>query len=226
MDGNRCAHCNAPLPEGISGCDYCGVGARVAPPAGPPVPPAPVKDARRSKVGTVLKIAVGTVSLTCCGPLGIFGAFYETVYAVRMEAPKYSARPPPVEQRPVEAIEPMQVFLDMRDTEDRPVAQRKQEWRERYEGRWVSWKGIVDETLVYDTMTSELRLRPLGGQEFGVQVYLDPLHNERLKQLRKGQEVRVSGRLWGYYFIPNTARLSEGALVDANVPAQVQDLPR
>lgn len=227
MHDNRCAHCNAPLAEGTSGCDYCGVGSRGAPRVGQTASPAPAKDARRrSTAGSVIKIVLGTVSLTCCGPLGLFGVFYETVYAVRMEAPKYSARPPPLEQRPAEALEPLQVFLDMRDTEDRSLSQRKQEWREKYEGRWVSWKAIVEETHLYDsTYASELRLKPVGGQDFEIQVNLDPLHNARLKELRKGQEVRVSGRLWGYYFIPDMIRLSEGALVDADVPAQVQDQP-
>lgn len=226
MHDNRCAHCNAPLAEGTSGCDYCGVGSRGAPRAGQPAESAPAKDARRFTVSRVLKLVLGTVSLTCCGPFGIFGVFYETVYAVRMEAPKFSARPLPLEQRPAEALEPLQVFMDLRDTDDRSLSQRKQEWREKYEGRWVSWKAIVEETLLYDdTYASELRLRPAGGQDFEIQVHLDPLHNGRLKELRKGQEVRVSGRLWGYYFISDMIRLSEGALVDVEVPAQVQDRP-
>jgi hypothetical protein len=165
------------------------------------------------------------VSLTCCGPLALFGTLYETVYAVHMEAPKYSPQPPPAEQRRAEAIEAMQVFLDVRDTGGRSLAQGKQAWREKYEGRWVSWSGIVEEIRSYDSFASELILLPVEGQKLKVEVNFDPLHNARLNKLRKGQEVRVSGRLWGYYFMVDTVRLSEGALAEPEAPGQVQERP-
>ncbi len=158
----------------------------------------------------------------------LFGTLYETVYAIRMETPKYSARPPPVAQRRAEPIEPLQVYQDMRDAGERSLSQRKQEWREKYEGRWVSWTGLMEETVsVGAPYASELKLRPVGGQDFEIQVNMDPLLDERLKALRKGQEVRVSGMLWGYYFMPDIIRLSDGALVEVDVPpAQVEDGPR
>jgi hypothetical protein len=215
LNKNRCPNCNAPLAEGTSLCEYCGPGSG-----------APAKDTRGPSTGrSLLKIALGVVGLTCLGPLGLFGTLYETVYAIKMEAPKYSAQPPSAEQRPAEPIESMQVFLDMRDAADRSLEQRKREWREKYEGRWVSWKGVVEEVIPYDTMASELVLRPLGEHNYKVQVNFDPLQNSRLNQLRPGQEVRVSGRLWGYYFMDDTVRLSEGALLGQEAPAQVQERP-
>jgi hypothetical protein len=220
---NRCANCNAPLVEGTSFCDYCDLGPKGVPRARPTGPSASAS--RRSTGRSVIKLGLGLVSLTCCGPLGLFGTLHETVYAIRMDAPKYSAQPPSAEQRPAEAIESMQVFLDMRDAADRSLEQRKQEWREKYEGHWVSWQGVVEEIQPYDDLASELVLRPLEGQSFKVQVNFDPLHNVRLNQLRQGQEVRVSGRLWGYYFMDDTVRLSEGALVDQEASGQVQERP-
>jgi hypothetical protein len=208
------------MAEGASFCDYCDLNPQGAPRS------APAKDSPRRFSGrSVIKIGLGLVSLMCCAPMGIFGTLYETVYAIRMDAPKYSAHPPSVDQRPTEAIAAMQVFLDMRDTSERSLAQRKQEWRAKYEGRWVSWKGSVEEIHPYDGFASELVLRPEEGQQFQVQVNFDPLYNARLNQLRKGQEVHVSGRLWGYYFMGDLVRLSEGALVDQEVPGQVQERP-
>ncbi len=216
---NRCAHCNAPLAEGTSFCDYCDLNRKGASRSAPAQAPG------RSTFRTVLKVGVGLVSLACCGPVGLIGTLYEVVYAIKLDSPKYSAQPPSAEQRRAESIEPMQVFLTMRDAEDRSLAQRKQEWREKYEGRWVSWTGTVEEVLPYDTMASELVLRPAGDSKLQIQVNFDPLHNARLNQLQKGQQVHVSGRLWGYYFMSDIVRLSEGALVEPRAPAQVQGGP-
>jgi hypothetical protein len=216
---NRCAHCNAPLAAGTSFCDYCDLNPQGAPRA------APTQDTRRFSFRSFLKLGLGAVCLFCCAPVGIIGTLHETVYAIEMEAPKYSARPPPLDQRPSEALTPMQVFLDMRDTSERSLAQRKQDWRQKYEGRWVSWKGVVEEIRPFDGFASELVLRPEEGQAFQVEVNFDPLHNVRLNQLRKGQEVHVSGKLWGYYFMGDTVRLSEGALLSPAAPGQAQQPP-
>jgi hypothetical protein len=158
--------------------------------------------------------------------VGVFVALSETVYLIKLDTPKYSAQPIPIDQRSAEPFTAMQVFLELRDAEDRPLALRKQAWREKFEGRWVSWKGRVEEVLPYDTFASELVLKPEADQQFKVRVYFDPLHNARLKQLQVGQEAQVSGKLWGYEFIGNTVRLSEGALVEEKAPSQVQEQPR
>ncbi|WP_375764754.1 hypothetical protein NR798_23845 [Archangium gephyra] len=220
MQKNRCAHCNAPLAEGTSFCEYCDLNRQGASRAASAKPP------RRFAGRSILKMGLGVVGLTCCAPTGILVTLYEKVYAIQLDAPKYSARPPPLAQRPTEPIAAMNVFLDMRDASDRSLSQRKQEWREKYEGRWVSWKGTVEELHPYDAFASELVLRPEPGQEFKVQVNFDPLHNVRLNQLQTGQQVHVSGRLWGYYFMGDTVRLSEGALVEQDVPGQAQEHPQ
>lgn len=220
MRQNRCANCNAPLAEGTSFCDYCDLNRKGASRS------APAKATPRWFSGrSVLKL-LGLASLVCCGPMAIFATLNETVYSIHMDAPKYSVRPPSVDQRSPEAIAAMQVFLDMRDASDRSLARRKQEWREKYEGRWVSWTGVVAEVRPYDGFASELVLRP-GGEDpkLKVEVNFDPLHNARLKQLHQGQEVHVSGRLWGYYFMSDTVRLSEGALVDPDARGQAQEHP-
>ncbi|ATB32385.1 hypothetical protein MEBOL_005862 [Melittangium boletus DSM 14713] len=220
MRKNRCANCNAPLAAGTSFCHYC------EPDRLGESRSASEKEAPRRFSGrTLLKSALGLVSLMCCAPLGVFGTLHETRYAIRMDAPKYSARPPPVAQRPAEDIAAMQVFMDMRDAGDRSLAQRKQEWREKYEGHWVSWKGRVEEVHANEGIASQLVLRPEEGQTLKVQVNFDPLYNAQLEQLREGQGVHVSGRLWGYYFLGDTVRLSEGMLLEPAAPRQVQTSP-
>jgi hypothetical protein len=184
------------------------------------------KDARRRfTLRTLAKLSLGFVFVTCCAPMGIIGTLYATVYAIEMDAPKYSVQPLPVGQRPSEGLTPMQVYMDLRDTEDRSLKERKTVWREKYEGRWVSWKGTVAEVRIFDNLASELDLHSEAGEKFPVQVNFDPLHNARLQELRKGQEVQVSGRLWGYYFMGDTARLSEGVLLDPEVKGQAQEPP-
>jgi len=218
---NRCPNCNAPRAEGSTVCTYCELGA-----PGAPGSASANGSGRRFSFRSVTRIGLGLVTLLCCAPLSVVVALQETVYAIKMEAPQYSAQPIPTEQRPTEPLTPMQVFLDMRDTDDRSLGQRKQGWREKLEGRWVSWKGRVEEIRPYDAFASELVIRPEADQKFTVEVNFDPLHNARLKQLQVGQEVHVSGRLWGYYFMNDTVRLSEGALVDPPAPSQVQEQPQ
>jgi hypothetical protein len=218
---NRCPNCNAPRKEGTTFCGYCDLtpeGSARAESSGPAQ-----GAGRRFTASFVIKLSLGLTSLMCCGPIGVYGTLYETVYSVNMEAPKYSAQPPPAEQRRPEAIEVMPLYLEVRNTSDRPLAQSKQTWKEKYEGRWVSWTGTVEEVRPYDSMASELVLVPVAGQELKVQANFDPLHNPQLEKLRPGQEVRVSGRLWGYYFMTDIVRLSEGALVEPEAPAQAQD---
>jgi hypothetical protein len=162
------------------------------------------------------------VGLAFVGLVGVSVVLHETVYAIRMDVPRYSANPLQPGQRPHEAIEAAQVVLDMRDTPDRTLEQRKQAWREKYEGHWVSWKGTVDK--VYPGI-GRLQLLSAGDQRFQLEVDFDPIHAARLEKLQKGQEVRVSGMLWGYYFNLDTFRLAEGALVDELAPGHVQDGP-
>lgn len=203
----RCAHCNAPLREGASGCVYCGAGTQTA--------AAAARSAQtRSTLKRVLKALLASTLLLCCAPFSLYGALYETVFAVRMEAPKYSAHPPPPAQRRAEALEPTQVFVDMRDTDGRSLAERKQEWRSKYEGRWVSWTGRVKEVHVYGNQANELRLLPVEGSAQEVEVFLDPLLGRQLSAVQPDQRVRVSGKLWGYYFLPDTIRLSDGAILE------------
>ncbi|WP_257446652.1 hypothetical protein [Archangium lipolyticum] len=246
MHKSRCTNCNAPLVEGTIYCDHCdlGPGGVARPP--PPAPSAVTKAASGGVtfiIGLVLflsrqlwrlavwlvppwsrgtKIALGIVGLTCVGFVGVGVVLHETVYSIRMDAPRYSANPLPPGQRPLEAIEPAKVVLDMRDTPDRTLEQRKQLWREKYEGHWVSWKGTVD--TVYPSI-GRLQLLPVGDLRFQLEVDFDPIHQARLEKLQKGQEVRVSGMLWGYYFNIDTLRLSEGALVDESVPGLVKEGP-
>ncbi len=217
---HRCPNCNAPLAEGTSSCTYCDVGA-----AGVHGTASSKDASRRFSFRSSVKIGLGLLSLLCCAPLSVFITLSETVYSVEMEAPKYSAQPPAVDQRSAEPLTAMQVFMEVRDTDDRSLAQRKQAWREKLEGRWVSWKGRVEDVRPYDAFASELVLRPEADQEFKVRVYFDPLHNGRLKQLQVGQEAQVSGKLWGYEFIGNTVNLAEGALVQESAPSQVQEQP-
>ena len=211
MHENRCALCNAPLRDGATGCEYCGGRTR----GGSGASGAKAKNdaPRRFSPGRILTFILGGVGLLCCTPCGLFGALYETVYAVRMETPKYDPHAVPHEQRRAEPIEPVQVFREMADAGGHSLDHRKQEWRAKYQGRWVTWTGRVKDTLILEKGNSELRLRPVAGTEYEVQVFLGPYQNEALRSLRKDQEVRVSGMLWGYYFIGDTVRLADGVLM-------------
>jgi hypothetical protein len=246
MSKSRCTNCNAPLVEGTTFCNYCDLGPGGA--ARPPPPePSAVTEAASSGVtfliGLMLllsrqlmrlvvflvppwsrktKIALGLVGLSCVGSMGVSVVLNETMYSVQMDAPRYSANPLPPEQRPIEAIEARQVVLDLRSTPDRTLEQRKQAWREKYQGHWVSWEGTVDS--VWPSI-GRLQLLTLGEQHYQLEVDFDPIHAPRLEKLQKGQEVRVSGMLWGYSFLVDTLQLSEGALVDEIPPGHVTDGP-
>ena len=216
MQKNRCAHCNAPLAEGTTFCEYCDLSRKGA------LRSASAKATGRLSKRGLVKLGLGVVSLTCCLPTGIFVTLSETVYAVAMDAPKFSGRPLAVGERPNEPLAAMDLFMDMRDAADRPLSQRKQEWQAKYEGRWVSWTGSVESIHIYNSLASELVLQPVQGQKFKVEVNFDPIYNDRLKALHEGQDVRVSGKLWGYSFMNDTVRLSDGALAQQDAQGQAQ----
>ncbi|MDY7225673.1 hypothetical protein [Hyalangium rubrum] len=246
MSKSRCTHCNAPLAEGTTFCAYCDLGpGGVARP--PPPAPSAVTEAASSGVtfliGLVLflfrqlvrlvvwlvppwsrktKIALGVVGLVFVGFVAVVLVLNATVYSIHMDAPRYSANPLPPRQRPIESFNVAQVVLDMRDTPDRTLDQRKQAWREKYEGRWVSWKGTVD--TVYPNI-GHLKLLTVDDPRIQLEVKFDPIHAPQLEKLQEGQEARVSGMLWGYDFTLNMPQLSEGALVGERAPGHVMDVP-
>lgn len=146
--------------------------------------------------------------------IGIFGLLYETVYSVRMDTPKYTSNPLEYSKRPTQSITPEQVFIDMRDTPDRSLALRKAEWVEKYQGRWIQWEGEVTSIQAFENTTNQMTLKPDMSQSLEVQGYFDPLNYSELNLIEVGDIVKISGVLWGYYFLGDMIRLADGHLVN------------
>ncbi len=143
---------------------------------------------------------------------GIYGFFSETKYAVRDESPKIAAKPIPLAQRRTENIDPAQIYRDLRGESGRSLEERKKTWVKQYRGRWVEWSGEATSVNIYTTQESEIRIKP-ASEAFSAEAFFDPLHNDQLKDIAIGDQVRINGRLWGYYFLPNTIRLADGVVV-------------
>jgi hypothetical protein len=146
---------------------------------------------------------------------GIFGLFYETVYAVKSQASKFSASAPALEQRRAEPIDSKQVYVDLRDAEKRSLGLRKNTFKQKYEGHWVTWEGTVEKVSTYTSLSGELHLKPAEGN-FIMEFFFDPLSNARFSALAAGDHARVSAKLWGYYFIGDRILLSDAALVSSS----------
>jgi hypothetical protein len=168
------------------------------------------------------KIALGVVGLACVGFVTVVLVVGATVYSIEMDAPRYSANALPPGKRPIEPTSVTQVVLDLRATPDRTIEQRKQAWREKYEGHWVSWKGTVDTAYAN---TGHLLLLSVDDPRIALDVQVDPLHAAWMEKLQDGQTVHVSGMLWGYDFTLNRPMLADGALVEELAPGQAQDGP-
>lgn len=234
------------MVDGATFCDYCNLS-----PAGsarpPPPPPSAVKEAASSGglflIGLVLvlsrqlwrvvvwlvppwsrktQIILGVGVVACASLVGVLVGLEKAVYGVEMDGRQHRATSLPAAQRSIEPIQTTQVILDMRDTADRTLEQRKQAWREKYEGRWVSWTGTV---YWVSPSINLLQLHTVDAEPLLLSVDFAPIHTARMEKLQKGQQVRVSGMLWGYSFMTDTIRLSDGALVDELAPGQAQGEP-
>lgn len=163
---------------------------------------------------TGAKIAV---TIILCLPIiiiGTYGGLYETVFAVRSDLPKFSSEPLPVDQRKTEDISSVQIFEDMKKSEMGTLDHRRKTWKEKYEDRWILWEGQIESIHVYsDSDESRLVILPDDNAGYSIEVFFDPANNSALEKLSTGDRVRVSGRIWGYYFIDNIIRLAQGTVL-------------
>lgn len=144
----------------------------------------------------------------------IYGLCYETIYAVRLDSPKFNVEPLRVDQRPVETVNPVDVYRDLRDAPDSSIDLRKSTWLEHYQGKWVEWEGEVNSVVTYSSSASELLVILPGETPVAVEIYFDPMKNAQLDALSPGSRVRFSGMLWGYYFLADIVRVADGALLN------------
>ena len=143
--------------------------------------------------------------------IGAWGFFYETVYAVKSETEDFMPDAPEWSARHHEPIDHGIVFTEMRDEGGRDHDELRRRWDERFEGRWVRWTARLKQKNIYTTMASELILAPESGA-YDIKVFFDPAKNARLEALVTGNEVTVSGRLWGYYWLTDRISLADGEL--------------
>ncbi|MCL4234751.1 MAG: zinc-ribbon domain-containing protein [Deltaproteobacteria bacterium] len=143
--------------------------------------------------------------------VGTWGFFHETVYAIKSVTEPYAPDAPDWGARRHEPIDHGIVFTDIRDDGGRDRDELRRLWDERYEGRWVRWALRIKQKNIYTTMASELVLSP-ESEAYEVEVFFDPAKNAALEALVVGDEVTVSGRLWGYYWLTNRMRLADGEL--------------
>lgn len=140
-----------------------------------------------------------------------WGFFHETVYAIKSETEPFVPDAPEWSARRHEPIDHGIVFTEMRDEGGRNRDELRRVWADRYEGRWVKWTLRIEQKNIYTTMASELLLAPESGA-YDVEVFFDPAKNAQLEALVTGNEVTVSGRLWGYYWLTDRIRLADGEL--------------
>ncbi len=160
-----------------------------------------------------IKLWITALFLTPVVLIGIFGFFYETIYAVRMDAPKYSTNSLKYSARPTQNISPEEIYKEMRASTEKSISLRKSQWMEKFQGRWVEWEGEVLSIQADNSQTNQVTIKTQLDQPFEIQIYFDPLSYPRLNQVLAGDTVIISGQLWGYYFLSDMIRISEGHLV-------------
>lgn len=162
---------------------------------------------RRSKI-------IWTIVLTA--PLALLGLlmYVDTaIYTIHGDFEKVDPSVPAAAQRQVQPLDPGTVYAALAALADQPPPARELVWREAYAGKWVRWEGKVAKTNIYTSMPSELDLDIDQSALFTVTVYFDPEQNQRLKELAVGQDIAISGRLWGYGYLFDDLYLADGAIV-------------
>lgn len=146
--------------------------------------------------------------------VGVYGGIYESIYAIRSDLPKYSSEPLPIEERKDEKISASQVFKDLKKDDSRPLDVRKKAWAEKYVDMWVVWEGQIESIhILSDSGGSWIDMLIDKDAEYSIEIFFNPSQNGSLEKIKKGDYVRISGRLWGYYFIDNIIRLAEGMVL-------------
>ena len=161
--------------------------------------------------------------------IGVYGYFYETHYALRMQTAKYSDNPPAAQDRAIQDIHPEAIYKDLRDSDGKTMDERQRAWRENYQGLWVQWEGTVTAVLTYTSSASELKMESEIDAPYSIEVYFDPTRNKELEKIAVDDNAKVSGMLWGYYLLSDTIRLADGVLLGhsrkGKPPVDAQETP-
>jgi hypothetical protein len=144
--------------------------------------------------------------------LGVFIYLDVYVYTVHADFEKVSATAPEPGARPIEELDAARVHEVMQGLSGTPVDERRKVWLANFAGRWVRWTGTVEDTEIYTSMPSEVRIISPRTTLFEVGGYFDPVHNERIEGLELGDTVTISGRLWGYEYTFDRVLLADAVL--------------
>ncbi|HPM77923.1 MAG TPA: TFIIB-type zinc finger domain-containing protein, partial [bacterium] len=159
------------------------------------------------------KIALTVILLLPIMLFLVFGLLNETMYSVHLDTPKFSADRQAVSRKPTLHVAPVDIYQALRKTPALSTEARKQRFFAEYAGKWVTWRAKVHEIYIYDSIASNLKLKPEDTKLYDVTAYFDPLYNDQLKTLAVGDYVTVSGMIWGYYFMSDTTRLADAKIV-------------
>jgi hypothetical protein len=151
----------------------------------------------------------------CCGPkLFVFpyAAIRDGVFLAHADRPKDTSSD--FSESAYLPLSPEQVYADMRDTSARSFSERKAWWRERYAGRWVSWRGVFQgSSLTRDEVA--LKFGAVNNPNLNFTLFYG---SRSYPSLQSGQEVVVSGELWGFYFLPESIVLTSPRLREVEEP--------
>lgn len=143
----------------------------------------------------------------------VFGLLNEAIYNEHLDTPKYTENQPPRGVRPTLDAEPVEIYKTLRKATGLSISERKKRFLSEYAGKWITWRGKIDEIYIYDSIASNLKLQPEETKTYDIKSYFDPLRNDQLEALQEGDIVTVNGMIWGYYFMSNTIRLADSSIL-------------
>ena len=142
----------------------------------------------------------------------VFGLLNETYYSTHLDSPKFTDTQQLVKHEPTLDVAPVDIYKVLRKTPELSVDERKKRFFDDYAGKWVTWRAKVHEIYIYESIASNLKLKPEDTKLYDVTAYFDPLYNDKLETLAVGDYVTVTGMIWGYYFLSNTTRLADAKI--------------
>lgn len=227
----------------------------ITPGGGPSMAPPLLRSGETRPVSTAGQTIIFLVLLLVCGPVAIiylwlglswsrktkitltiilllpvmlflvFGLLNETYYSVHLDTPKFTESRQAAMGRPMMKIAPVDLYKALRKTPELATTDRKKRFFDDYAGKWVTWRAKVHEIYIYDSIASNLKLKPEDTKLYDVTAYFDPLYNDQLETLVEGDYITVSGMIWGYYFMSNTTRLADSRIMHIDKAKDVVTLP-